>query len=207
MIIKTASFITSSTKISQCPNPTIPEIAFIGRSNVGKSSLINMLTNNSKLAKTSGTPGKTQTINHFIINNAWYLVDLPGYGYAKVSKKLRGTFESFIRSYITNRSNLECLFVLVDSRHAPQTIDLEFIQWLGEEGVPFALVLTKTDKLTPQQLEKNNSVYTQKLLEDWDELPQMFYSSAVNKSGRDDMLPYIQSILDTVERYYKEEKN
>ena len=194
MIIKTATFVTSSTKISQCPSPDIPEFAFIGRSNVGKSSLINMLTNQNKLAKTSGTPGKTQTINHFVINSQWYLVDLPGYGYAKVSKKMRSVFEDFIRSYITKRVNLECLFVLVDSRHEPQVIDLEFIRWLGEEGIPFAIVLTKTDKLTPTVLARNIEIFKTRLLEEWEELPALFFSSAVQKNGRDEILAYIDEI-------------
>ena len=198
MIIKAATFVTSSTKISQCPSPDIPEFAFIGRSNVGKSSLINMLTNQNKLAKTSGTPGKTQTINHFIINSQWYLVDLPGYGYAKVSKKMRSVFEDFIRSYITKRVNLECLFVLVDSRHEPQVIDLEFFRWLGEEGIPFAIVLTKTDKLTQTVLARNIETYKTRLLEEWEELPAIFFSSAVQKNGRDEILAYIDEIYTIV---------
>ena len=176
MIIKTAKFIKSSTKVSQCPPIDRKEVAFIGRSNVGKSSLINMLTNHAKLAKVSGTPGKTQHINHFLINDLWYLVDLPGNGYAKVSKKMREEFEGFIRSYILNRENLQCLFVLVDSRHEPHAIDLEFVRWLGENGIPFAMVMTKTDKLKKGGLQKNIGVYHMKMLEEWEELPLFFYT-------------------------------
>ncbi len=198
MIIKTATFVTSSTKNSQCPAPDMPEFAFIGRSNVGKSSLINMLTNQNKLAKTSGTPGKTQTINHFLINSQWYLVDLPGYGYAKVSKKMRATFEAFIRSYILNRENLACLFVLVDSRHEPQAIDVEFIRWLGEESVPFAIITTKTDKITPSVLAKNIEIYKTRLLEEWEELPPMFLSSSQKKHGRDEILNYIEDVVTVI---------
>ncbi len=195
MIIKTAKFIKSSTKNSQLPPATIPEIAFIGRSNVGKSSLINMLTNYSKLAKVSGTPGKTQHINHFIINDSWFLVDLPGYGYAKVSKKMREEFEDFIRKYIQQRTNLYCLFVLVDSRHEPHAIDLEFMQWLGECGIPFAVIMTKTDKLKPEALKRNIEQYHNRMFLEWEELPNFFYSSSTNKDGKDDILEFIESIV------------
>ncbi len=157
-----------------------------------------MLTNHNKLAKTSGTPGKTQTINHYLINSQWYLVDLPGYGYAKVSKKMRATFEAFIRSYILNRENLACLFVLVDSRHEPQAIDVEFIRWLGEESVPFAIITTKTDKITPSVLAKNIEIYKTRLLEEWEELPPMFLSSSQKKHGRDEILNYIEDVFTVI---------
>jgi len=197
MIIKTAKFVKSSTNNSQCPPPDKVEVAFIGRSNVGKSSLINMLTDHSKLAKISGTPGKTQTINHFIINDQWFLVDLPGYGYAKVSKKMRETFEAFIRSYIKGRENLAMLFVLVDSRHDPQAVDLEFVRWLGENEIPFGIVMTKTDKLKKKgALDKSIIAYQSKLLEEWEEIPAMFYSSAENKAGKDEILSFIEQIVE-----------
>lgn len=195
MIIKSAKFIKSSTTVEQCPLSQLPEMAFIGRSNVGKSSLINMLTNNKKLAKTSGTPGKTQTINHFAINDNWLLVDLPGYGYAKVSKSTRNTFEGFISSYLINRKNLVCVFVLIDSRLEPQKIDLEFMDWLVEKQLPFNIIFTKADKLKPNALEKSIEVYSDTLLQEWDELPGMFLSSATSKKGREDILNYIESIL------------
>ena len=195
MIIKTAKFIKSSTKNSQLPPATRPEIAFIGRSNVGKSSLINMLTNHSKLAKVSGTPGKTQHINHFLINDSWFLVDLPGYGYAKVSKKMREEFEDFIRKYIQQRTNLYCLFVLVDSRHEPHAIDLEFMEWLGECGIPFAVIMTKTDKLKPEALKRNIEEYHDRMFLDWEELPNFFYSSSTNKDGKEEILEFIESIV------------
>lgn len=195
MIIKQAKFVTSSTKISQCPKSDILEFAFIGRSNVGKSSLINMLTGFGKLAKISGTPGKTQTINHFMINDTWFLVDLPGYGYAKLSKSIRETFDVFIRDYIVKRENLTCLFVLVDSRHEPHAIDLEFIRWVGQNAIPFAIIMTKTDKLKPAALIRNIDIYKQRLLEEWEELPQLFYTSSTSKQGREDILEYIDTIL------------
>lgn len=195
MIIKTAKFVKSSTTLAQCPTRTIPEFAFIGRSNVGKSSLINMLTGYGKLAKISGTPGKTQTINHFIINDSWFLVDLPGYGYAKLSKSIRSTFTSFIHEYILKCTTLTCLFVLVDSRHEAQAIDIEFIQWLGEHGVPFSIIMTKTDKLKPGALLRNIETYKNTLLESWEELPEFFVTSSTSKEGRDTVLDYIESIL------------
>ena len=196
MIIKEATFVKSATNYKQCPPPDKHEVAFIGRSNVGKSSLINMLCNNSKLAKTSSTPGKTQTINHFLINKSWYLVDLPGYGYAKVNKQLRNTFESFISAYILNRPNLDCLFILVDSRHEPRKIDLEFIAWCGEKEIPIAIVMTKTDKLKPTELEHNIQVYIDTLLQEWEETPPMFYTSAEIAQGTEELLEYIGEIVE-----------
>lgn len=199
MIIKEATFLKSVTKISQCPPADKHEVAFIGRSNVGKSSLINMLCNNRKLAKTSSTPGKTQTINHFLINKSWYLVDLPGYGYAKVGKSLRQTFEDFISSYIINRENLDCLFILVDSRHEPRQIDMEFIRWCGEKEIPIALVMTKSDKLKPSEFETNIKNYQDTLHKDWEELPPMFITSAETEEGKEELLEYIGSIVETNE--------
>ena len=196
MIIKEATFVKSVTNYKQCPPPDKHEVAFIGRSNVGKSSLINMLCNNSKLAKTSSTPGKTQTINHFLINKSWYLVDLPGYGYAKVNKQLRNTFENFISAYILNRPNLDCLFILVDSRHEPRKIDLEFIAWCGEKEIPIAIVMTKTDKLKPAELEHNIQVYIDTLLQEWEETPPMFYTSAEKAQGKEELLEYIGGIVE-----------
>ena len=195
MIIKTAKFIKSSTTITQCPNRKLPEFAFIGRSNVGKSSLINMLTGYGKLAKISGRPGKTQTINHFIINDNWFLVDLPGYGFAKVSKTIRTGFQGFIYEYILKRTELSCLFVLVDSRHEPQPIDIEFIRMIGENGIPFCIIMTKTDKLKPGALTRNIEIYKNTLLEDWEELPPFFYTSSTSKQGREDVMDYIESLM------------
>ena len=196
MVIKEATFIKSATTYKACPLPDKHEVAFIGRSNVGKSSLINMLCNNRKLAKTSSTPGKTQTINHFLINKSWYLVDLPGYGYAKVNKQLRNTFANFISDYILNRPNLDCLFILVDSRHEPRKIDLEFITWCGENEIPIAIVMTKTDKLKPAELEHNINVYVETLLQEWEETPPMYYTSAENKNGKEELLEYIGKIVE-----------
>lgn len=194
MKINTAEFVTSNTDVRKCPEPKIPEYAFIGRSNVGKSSLINMLTNNGKLARISSTPGKTQLINHFLINQEWYLVDLPGYGYAKVSKKLREKFEQFISEYILQRTNLMNVFVLVDSRHSPQKIDLEFMEWLGENGIPFSIVFTKQDKLKSQQKKQFIEDYEAEMLKIWEEMPPYFITSAVKQTGKDDLLGYIESI-------------
>lgn len=194
MEIKTAEFIISNTDYKKCPAPNLPEYAFIGRSNVGKSSLINMLTNHSKLAKVSGQPGKTQLINHFKIDNSWYLVDLPGYGFAKVSKSQREKWQQFIQDYIVHRENLYCLFVLIDSRHEPQKIDLEFMQWLGEKGIAFAIVFTKTDKLTKNHLEKNSYGYKNELLKNWEELPPIFITSAETKMGKDELLLFIDNV-------------
>jgi GTP-binding protein len=195
MKINTADFVISNTDVSKCPKEQLPEYAFIGRSNVGKSSLINMLTNKSKLAKTSGKPGKTQLINHFKINNNWFLVDLPGYGYAKVSKSKRQTFQAFIKDYFLQRSQLVCSFVLIDSRHEPQKVDLDFMQFLGESEIPFCLVFTKTDKLKLSQLNRNVEVYTKKMTQTiWEEMPPYFVTSATNKNGKDELLKYIADL-------------
>ena len=194
MKINTATFIISNTDYKKCPSPIIPEYAFIGRSNVGKSSLINMLTNYGKLAKVSGRPGKTQLINHFKINDKWYLVDLPGYGYAKVSKTSRHKWQEFIQNYIINRENLYSLFILVDIRLEPQKIDIDFINWVGSKGVPFSIIFTKSDKLSQSKLKSNIEVYEKELAKDWVELPNMFVSSAPKKIGRDEILDYIDEI-------------
>ncbi|TNE55882.1 MAG: YihA family ribosome biogenesis GTP-binding protein [Bacteroidetes bacterium] len=195
MLIKTASFEISNTDHRLCPKDGRPEFAFIGRSNVGKSSLINMLTNHKKLAKTSSTPGKTQLINHFLINEQWYLVDLPGYGYAKVSKKARGKFEQFISSYLLERESLVNTFVLLDSRLAPQKIDLEFMNWCGEKEIPFSMVFTKIDKLSSSQLQKNLATYKREMLKYWAELPPVFTTSSESKFGREKLLNYIDSLM------------
>lgn len=194
MIIKTAEFVISNTKLELCPEPKKPEYAFIGRSNVGKSSLINYITNNKKLAKTSGKPGKTQLINHFLVNDEWYMVDLPGYGYAQTSKTNRQKWEAFITDYIIHRENLMNLFVLIDSRLPAQKIDLEFMEWLGEKGVPFSIVFTKTDKLTSSKLNKNLLAYKKEMLKVWEEMPINFTTSATGKSGKEPILNYIDSI-------------
>ncbi|GGG44394.1 ribosome biogenesis GTP-binding protein YihA/YsxC [Epilithonimonas arachidiradicis] len=200
MQIKTAEFVKSSQKWQECPEPKIPEYAFIGRSNVGKSSLINAMMNHKDLAKTSQIPGKTQLINHFLVNESWYLTDLPGYGYAKVSKSLRKDFEKLITNYILNRRNLVNLFVLVDIRHNPQKIDLEFMQWCGESGVPFSIVFTKADKLRSGAAEKNVEVYKNELLQSWEELPDLYITSAEKKEGGDLILNYIQKTNDFLEK-------
>lgn len=192
MVIKTATFVKSSGKWQDCPEPNLPEYAFIGRSNVGKSSLINAMMNHKDLAKTSQTPGKTQLINHFMVNENWYLTDLPGYGYAKVSKSIRKDFEKLITNYILNRKNLVNLFVLVDSRHKPQAIDLEFIQWCGESGVPFSIVFTKVDKLKPKAAIKNVEDYKTELHKTWEDLPEIYVTSAEKKEGCDEILDFIQ---------------
>ncbi len=194
MEIKTAKFLMSNSSVDKCPQDNLPEFAFIGRSNVGKSSLINMITNHKKLAKTSSRPGKTQLINHFTINNNWYLVDLPGYGYAKVSKQDKNKFQAYITDYIIKRANLYCLFVLIDSRHEAQKIDLEFMEWCGEKEVPFAIVFTKTDKLGKNQLVSNITAYKKKLLEAWSDLPAMFLTSSESKEGKEEILDYIAEI-------------
>lgn len=193
-IVKSAKFIISNTDIKKCPQDGKPEYAFIGRSNVGKSSLINMLTNQRKLAMTSATPGKTLLINHFLINNEWYLVDLPGYGYAKRSKSQTEQLEHIISSYVLDRQQLTLLFVLIDSRHAPQKIDLEFIQWLGENGVPFSIIFTKADKLTKTALAGNIAAYKNRLLEEWEELPEIFITSSETAHGREEVLGYINQV-------------
>lgn len=186
----------SNTKVSALPAPNMPEYAFIGRSNVGKSSLINMLVNQQGLAKTSQRPGKTQLINHFLINEKWYLVDLPGYGYAKVSKTSREKWEKFIRNYLSKRENLQCVFVLIDSRLSPQKIDLEFCAWLGECFIPFALVYTKADKQSGTKTDQNVAKFNKELLEVFEELPPFFVTSAENGQGKDPFLKYIQEIND-----------
>jgi GTP-binding protein len=196
MNITTAEFISSYADVKKCPPPDKPEFAFIGRSNVGKSSLINMLTNSKKLAKTSVTPGKTQTINHFLINNAWYLVDLPGYGYASVSKSTREGFGKMIEEFVLKRENLTCLFVLIDARLEPQANDLNFIQWAGGKEVPLALVFTKIDKLKRNELQKNLKVYQQKLLTQWEELPTIILTSSVEKDGKEELLAFMEEALE-----------
>lgn len=194
MKIKSAEFVVSNTRVDKCPDSKLPEYAFIGRSNVGKSSLINMLTDRKTLAKTSAKPGKTQLINHFLINKDWHLVDLPGYGYAKVSKSTKRTFQKFITAYFDKRKQMICAFVLIDSRHEPQPIDMEFMQWLGEHQVPFCIIFTKADKLKPKMLEKNINNYQDKMLEIWEEMPEFFVSSATSKLGQDEILDYIDAI-------------
>ncbi len=199
MKIKSAEFIISNTDVAKCPKESIPEYAFIGRSNVGKSSLINMLTDRKNLAKTSGKPGKTQLINHFKINNNWFLVDLPGYGYAQISKTKRKTFQKFITDYFFNRKQLVCTFLLVDIRHEPQKIDLEFMRFLGEDGIPFCIVFTKSDKLNSSKVNKNLQVYQQKVLESgWESMPQYFVTSATSKDGRDELLSFIEEVNEKV---------
>ena len=194
MIIKSAEFVISNTDVSKCPQDGKPEYAFIGRSNVGKSSLINMLTGRKGLAMTSSTPGKTQLINHFIINQEWYLVDLPGYGYAQRGKKGREQIEHIIYHYLDKRESLTCLFVLIDCRHEPQKIDLEFIEELGESGIPFAIIFTKTDKISQGRLKTNLENYKATLLETWEELPPIFTTSSEHKKGKDEVLDYIEQI-------------
>ena len=194
MEIKKTRFIISNTEVEKCPKPDRPEYAFIGRSNVGKSSLINMLTNKKSLAKTSGKPGKTRLINHFLINEEWYLVDLPGYGYAKVPKSERLKWEKFLRRYILKRQNLYCLFVLIDSRHEAQKVDLEFIEWLGISEIPFSIIFTKTDKLKPEELETKLKAYEEKLFETWETLPGYFITSTETGVGKNEILEFIESI-------------
>ena len=191
MIIKQASFVISNTNYKKCPDDEKAEYAFIGRSNVGKSSLINSLTNNKSLAKTSSKPGKTQLINHFIINNEWYMVDLPGYGYAKTSKANRAIFHKMINDYLLNRKNLICLFVLIDSRHNLQAIDDDFMQWLAENQIPFSIIFTKIDKLSKNNLAKNLKDFKKNMLENWSELPNILLSSAHKKEGLKEILNYI----------------
>lgn len=191
MVIKTAEFVKSSQKWQDCPEPTLPEYAFIGRSNVGKSSLINAMMNHKDLAKTSQTPGKTQLINHFLVNENWFLTDLPGYGYARVSKSLRKDFEKLITNYILNRQNLVNLFVLIDVRHTPQKIDLEFMQWCGESNIPFSIVFTKADKLKTGGADRNVEAYKTELLKTWEDLPNIYVTSAEKKTGTDDILNFV----------------
>ena len=195
MQIKSAEFTISNTEVSKCPLDGKPEFAFIGRSNVGKSSLINMLTSKKGLAKTSGTPGKTQLINHFLINEHWYLVDLPGYGYAKVSRTQRSSFERFIADFLTKRETLFNIFVLLDARLEPQTIDIEFMNWCGQKGLPFSMVFTKIDKLSSTALQKNLAKYKKEMLKHWAELPPVFTTSAESGFGKEPLLNYIEQIL------------
>ncbi len=203
MKINYADFIISSTTWTKCPEPTMPEYAMIGRSNVGKSSLINMITGRRKLAKISGTPGKTITINHFKINDEWYLVDLPGYGYARRSKTERAKWEKMIKGYILNRENLLTLFTLIDVRHEPQKNDMEFIEWLGISKIPFVMIFTKADKLTRNQLESNLAAYKKQMLNSWEELPPMIVTSSETGLGKDEFLKYIKEtnkLFDTISK-------
>jgi ribosome biogenesis GTP-binding protein ysxC len=197
-MIKKAEFVMSNSQVAKCPKDRLPEYAFIGRSNVGKSSLINMLTNCKNLAKTSGRPGKTQLINHFKIDDRWFLVDLPGYGYARVSKTTKQVFQRFITDYFEQREQLVSAFVLVDIRHEPQKIDVEFMQWLGERAIPFAIIFTKADKLKPQAIERNVATYKEALLEWWEEFPPYFVTSAQNKTGREELTQYIEQTNQTI---------
>ncbi|PIB28396.1 YihA family ribosome biogenesis GTP-binding protein [Maribacter sp. 4U21] len=195
MKIKSADFVMSNSDVAKCPNEPIPEYAFIGRSNVGKSSLINMLTEKKSLAKTSGRPGKTQLINHFKINGNWFLVDLPGYGYARVSKRDKNIFQKYITNYFLQRQQLVCSFVLIDIRHEPQKVDMEFMQWLGEHAIPFAIIFTKADKLKTQAIERQVDHYIKELLSGaWEEAPQHFVTSSSKRIGRDEVLGYIDAI-------------
>ncbi|ATA81501.1 MULTISPECIES: ribosome biogenesis GTP-binding protein YihA/YsxC [Capnocytophaga] len=197
-MIKKAEFVMSNSQVAKCPKDRLPEYAFIGRSNVGKSSLINMLTNCKNLAKTSGRPGKTQLINHFKIDDRWFLVDLPGYGYARVSKTTKQVFQRFITDYFEQREQLVSAFVLVDIRHEPQKIDVEFMQWLGERAIPFAIIFTKADKLKPQAIERNVAAYKEALLEWWEEFPPYFVTSAQNKTGKEELTQYIEQTNQTI---------
>ena len=194
MHIKSAEFIMSNSDVAKCPKSRLPEYAFIGRSNVGKSSLINMLTSKKSLAKTSGRPGKTQLINHFLINKTWHLVDLPGYGYARVSKSVKKVFQKFITQYFNLREQLVTAFVLVDIRHNPQPVDLEFMQWLGEHGVPFSIIFTKADKLKPKAIDNHIEAYKNILLETWEEMPNYFITSSSKDIGKDELLNYIDNL-------------
>ena len=197
MEIKQAEFVISNTDVRKCPEGDMPEFAFIGRSNVGKSSLINMLTRHKGLAKTSSTPGKTLLINHFLINKSWYLVDLPGYGYAQRSKTQREQLKKMIDNYVLNREQMYNLFLLIDSRHEPQEIDLEFMRFLGANGVPFSIVFTKADKLSKLRLKTNTETYKKKLLEEWEELPPIFITSSSVAEGRTELLDYIEQIMNS----------
>jgi GTP-binding protein len=205
MKITAAEFVASYTDIRKCPAPDRAEFAFIGRSNVGKSSLINMITDSRHLAKTSGKPGKTQTINYFSINKEWYLVDLPGYGYANVSKSVRAGFGKMIDQYVPGRENMACLFVLIDIRLEPQPIDLDFIQWAGGKGIPLAIAFTKADKLTRGQTAKNVAHYKKALLQIYEELPPVFITSAETKQGKEEILAFIEEAIQTWESRDEEE--
>ena len=200
MEIKSAEFIMSNSDVAKCPSQPLPEYAFIGRSNVGKSSLINMLTNRKNLAKTSGKPGKTQLINHFMINKNWFLVDLPGYGYARVSKSSKKEFQKFITNYFEQRQQLVSAFVLVDIRHEPQSIDLNFMTYLGENGIPFAIIFTKVDKLKPAAIERNISVYKTTLLKTWESLPTYFVTSSSKHLGKEELLNFISANNDEISK-------
>jgi len=200
MEVKNVVFVKSSSDFAQCPNDGKPEYAFIGRSNVGKSSLINMLMNHKNLAKTSGRPGKTQLINHFLVDESWYVVDLPGYGYAKTSKSSKQEFQKLITSYLSKRENMVAVFLLIDSRLEPQKNDLEFMRWLGENQVPFCLVFTKLDKLSSNEFGKNSARYKKRILVDWEILPPIFATSAIGKIGRDEMLAYIGGLNEAIGR-------
>lgn len=195
MQIKSTSFVKSSSSHKDCPPESLPEFAFIGRSNVGKSSLINLLLQRKDIAKTSSTPGKTRLINHFLVNEQWHLVDLPGYGYAKVSKTDRKSFMKMIYDYFESRPNMVNAFVLVDARHAPQKSDLEFMQWLGEHGIPFSIIMTKLDKLSSSEHKKNKDAYHKQMMDTWESLPPFFYTSASSKLGREEVLQYIEYCL------------
>ncbi len=202
MSIQIAEFIKSAQIYQDCPDPKKPEYAFIGRSNVGKSSLINMLTNKKDLAKTSGTPGKTQLLNTFNINNQWFLTDLPGYGYARVSKSSRKGFEKMIYDYLENRPNLICTFVLIDCRHEPQKNDLKFLEWLGTKQIPFAIVFTKLDKLTSTAFQKNLMIYKRELLKTWEELPLIFSTSATSQIGKMELTNYIDNLTEQLKNQF-----
>ena len=196
MRVKSASFVVSNAKVSDCPKSSLPEFAFIGRSNVGKSSLINMLTGRKQLAKTSGKPGKTQLINHFLINKNWHLVDLPGYGYARVSKKTKKEFQSYITSYFLERKQLINAFVLIDIRHEPQAIDMEFMEWMGTQQIPFSIIFTKADKLSENKIDATLSAYVNTMLEGvWAETPPHFITSATSNKGKEEVLAYVGSLL------------
>ena len=194
MKVKSAEFVMSNSDVAKCPKERLPEYAFIGRSNVGKSSLINMLVDRKNLAKTSGRPGKTQLINHFIINKSWYLVDLPGYGYARVSKKAKKTFQKFITDYFEQRSQLVLAFVLIDCRHEPQPVDIDFMHYLGEANIPFQIIFTKADKLKPNALIRNVEAYIKKMLESWEEMPVYFVTSSSKKDGKEAVIKNIDII-------------
>ena len=201
MNVARAEFVVSNTSVDHCPKTKMPEYAFIGRSNVGKSSLINMLCNQKKLAKTSSRPGKTQLINHFLINKKWYLVDLPGYGYARASKTQKKTFQKFIVDYFTKRKELVSAFLLIDIRHEPQPIDLDFLRWLGEHFIPFSIVFTKVDKIKEKEIETKVSDYLELLKEDWESLPLYFVTSSEKRLGREPLLNYIQQTNQSIDNF------
>ena len=201
MNVAHAEFVMSNTNVEQCPKSKLPEYAFIGRSNVGKSSLINMLCNRKKLAKTSSRPGKTQLINHFLINKQWHLVDLPGYGYARVSKTQKKTFQKFITNYFIKRKELISAFLLIDFRLKPQNLDLEFMSWLGENFIPFSIIFTKSDKLKEKEIKENTTNYLKRLEEDWEEVPKYFITSSEKRIGKDELLNYIAEINQSINSF------